>query len=78
MLGMVHAVLPPAELRDHVHAIAAQLARTPAELLALVKDNLNQAEDEIDRLRFLFANEADNQAKGVKSMMARLEKRAAT
>jgi 2-(1,2-epoxy-1,2-dihydrophenyl)acetyl-CoA isomerase len=76
-LGMVHAVLPAAALRDHVYAVAAQLARTPAELLALVKDNLNQAEDETDRLRFLFANEANNQAEGVKAMMARLEKRAA-
>ena len=77
-LGMVHAVLPAVELRDHVYAIAAQLARTPAELLALVKDNLNQAEDEVDRLRFLFANEANNQAEGAKAMMAKLQKRDAT
>ena len=73
-LGMVHAVLPAAELRDHVYTIAAQLVRTPTELLALVKDNLNQAEDEVDRRRFLFANEAHNQAEAGKAMMARLEK----
>ena len=77
-LGMVHAVRPAAELRDHVYAIAAQLVHTPAELLALVKDNLNQAEDEIDRLRFLFANEAHNQAEAGKAMAARMQKRGAT
>lgn len=73
-LGMVHAVLPARELRDHVLAVAAQLVRTPSELLALVKDNLNQAEDDIDRRRFLLANEAHNQAEAGKAMMARLQK----
>ena len=35
--------------------------RTPATLLALVKDNLNAAEDEVERRRWLFAHEAENQ-----------------
>ena len=69
-LGMVHAVRPAAELRDHVYAIAAQLVHTPAELLALVKDNLNQAEDDVERRRFLFANEATNQFRSGRAMMA--------
>ena len=73
-LGMVHAVRPAAELRDHVVAVASQLARTPSELLALVKDNLNQAEDELDRLRFLFANEAENQARAGRAMAARMQR----
>ena len=49
------------ELAAHVRDVAARLARIPRELLALVKDNLNQAEDDAERRRFLFANEANNQ-----------------
>ena len=30
-------------------------------MLALVKDNLNAAEDEVERRRWLFAHEAENQ-----------------
>ncbi len=62
-LGMVHAVLPPHELRPHTYEIAHELVRTPAALLALVKDNLNAAEDEVERRRWLFAHEAENQSK---------------
>jgi len=60
-LGMVHAVVPAAELRSYTLGIAARLAKTPAAVLALVKDNLNHAEDEIERRRWLFAHEARNQ-----------------
>ena len=73
--GMVNAVVPPAELRDHTWAVAQRLVRTPTDLLALVKDNLNQAEDEADRRRFLFANEAENQAQAFQSLIARLKRR---
>ena len=75
-LGMVHGVVPPTELRGHVMRIAAQLARTPAALLALVKDDLNQAEDDDDRRRFLFANEAHNQGEAGRAMRARIERAA--
>ena len=73
-LGMVHEVLPGPELAARVREVAGQLTRTPAELLALVKDNLNQAEEDADRRRFLFANEAVNQAKAGMAMMARMQK----
>lgn len=70
-LGMVHAVLPATELAGHVEAVAGQLARIPRELLAQVKDNLNQAEDDADRRRFLFANEAVNQVEAGRALVAR-------
>ena len=73
--GMVNAVVPPVELRDHTWAVAQRLVRTPTDLLTLVKDNLNQAEDEADRRRFLFANEAENQAQAFQSLIARLKRR---
>jgi 2-(1,2-epoxy-1,2-dihydrophenyl)acetyl-CoA isomerase len=73
-LGMVHAVLPPAELAPYTYEVAETLARTPATLLALVKDNLNVAEDEVERRRWLFAHEAENQLTAAK---ASLEQRAA-
>ncbi len=60
-VGMVHAVVPAAELRAYTLNVAARLARSPAALLALVKDNLNEAEDAVDRRRWLFAHEAHNQ-----------------
>ena len=72
---MVHGVLPPAELRGYTYEIANQLVRTPATLLALVKDNLNAAEDEVERRRWLFAHEAENQGKSAKAMMERMEQR---
>ena len=74
-LGMVHAVLPAAELRAYTYEIASQLVRTPATLLALVKDNLNAAEDEVERRRWLFAHEAENQATSAEAMMERMAKK---
>ena len=76
-LGMVHAVLPPTELRAHTLAVAQRLVRTPAALLALVKDDLNQAEDEVERRRFLFANEAENMAQSGRGIAERMAKAAA-
>ena len=75
--GMVHAVLPAAELRDHTYAVAARLVRTPASVLARVKDNLNQAEDEVERRRYLFANEAENQTASSREIPERLARKAA-
>jgi 2-(1,2-epoxy-1,2-dihydrophenyl)acetyl-CoA isomerase len=74
--GMVHAVLPPAGLREHTYSVAARLVRTPASVLARVKDNLNQAEDEIERRRYLFANEAENQIASSREVTERLARRA--
>ena len=66
-LGMVHAVLPPTELRAYTYEVAETLVRTPSTLLALVKDNLNAAEDEVERRRWLFAHEAENQLTSAKT-----------
>ncbi len=74
-LGMVHAVLPPRELRPYTYEIAAQLVRTPATLLATVKENLNAAEDEVERRRWLFAHEAENQLKSAQSGIERRARR---
>jgi 2-(1,2-epoxy-1,2-dihydrophenyl)acetyl-CoA isomerase len=74
-LGMVQEVVPAAELEPRVREVAAQLVRTPAEVLALVKDNLNQAEDDVDRRRFLLANEAENQSRSGAATLARLQRR---
>jgi len=68
-------VLAPDELRSHTLEVAGRLARIPGALAALVKDNLNAAEDEVDRRRFLFANEASNQAESGRLAMERLERR---
>ena len=65
-------MLPPAELRRYTYEIANQLVRTPATLLALVKENLNAAEDEVERRRWLFASEAENQGRSAKAMMERM------
>lgn len=75
-LGMVHKVLPAAELRAHVMDVARTLVRTPAEVLALVKDNLNQAEDDVERRRYLLANEARNQMTAGQAMRERMERKA--
>jgi 2-(1,2-epoxy-1,2-dihydrophenyl)acetyl-CoA isomerase len=77
-LGMVQEVLPGDQLEARVREVAAQLARTPTEVLGLVKDNLNQAEDEVDRRRFLLANEAENQGRSGAAMLARIKKRSET
>jgi 2-(1,2-epoxy-1,2-dihydrophenyl)acetyl-CoA isomerase len=73
-LGMVHEVVPPERLERRVREVAAQLVRTPGDVLALVKDNLNQAEDDADRRRFLFANEAENQSAAGRALLARLQR----
>jgi 2-(1,2-epoxy-1,2-dihydrophenyl)acetyl-CoA isomerase len=69
-LGMVHAVLSPEKLYAFTIETARRLVRTPAALLALVKENMNAAEDEVERRRWLFAQEAENQIASVKAMMA--------
>lgn len=74
--GMVHAVLPAVELRTHVLEIASRLVRTSGPVLARVKDNLNQAEDDAARRRHLFANEAQNQIDVSMERMARSAARA--
>jgi 2-(1,2-epoxy-1,2-dihydrophenyl)acetyl-CoA isomerase len=76
-LGMVHAVLPPAELSAHTYEIAHSLVRTPATLLALVKENLNLAEDDVERRRWLFAHEAENQGKAARAAFERMAQKAA-
>ena len=73
---MVHAVMPPEELRTYTLEVAARLVRTPAALLALVKDNLNAAEDEVDRRRNLFAREAENQAESGRLLRDRMQRAA--
>jgi 2-(1,2-epoxy-1,2-dihydrophenyl)acetyl-CoA isomerase len=65
-LGMVHAVLHPERLRAHTFETAAQLAASSSRVLALVKENLNEAEDDVERRRWLFAHEAENQIAGAK------------
>jgi 2-(1,2-epoxy-1,2-dihydrophenyl)acetyl-CoA isomerase len=74
-LGMVHAVLPPDRLAAHTYEVAANLARIPREVVALVKDNLNRAEDEAHRRREVFAHEAANQLASAAAMRARIERR---
>ena len=76
-MGMVHAVVPGRELRDHTIEVARQLTRTPSTLLALVKDNLNVAEDESDRRRFLFAHESANQSESARLIAERMRRAAA-
>ena len=60
-LGMVHAVVSGPELRNYTYEVAGQLARISSRVMALVKDDLNEAEDEVERRRWLFAHEAENQ-----------------
>jgi 2-(1,2-epoxy-1,2-dihydrophenyl)acetyl-CoA isomerase len=70
-LGMVHAVLPAAGLRDHTYGVARRLVRVRASVLARMKDNLNAAEDDADRRRLLFAHEAANQEVAAAELTAR-------
>jgi hypothetical protein len=72
---MVHVVLPPSELAAYTYGIADQLVRTPGTVLALMKDNLNAAEDEVERRRWLFAHEAENQMRSAKAMMERASRK---
>jgi 2-(1,2-epoxy-1,2-dihydrophenyl)acetyl-CoA isomerase len=74
--GMVNRVVVAADLRAWTLEVAARLVRTPAALLALIKDNLNQAEQEADRRRFLLANEYRNQSKAGAAIAERLRRRA--
>lgn len=76
-LGMVNAVVPAAELTSYTMDVAHRLLRTPASLLGLVKDNLNQAEDDVERRRYLFAHEADNQGQAVRNIAERMQAKAA-
>lgn len=71
-LGMVHAVLPADELAAHTWEVARRLAALPRALLALVKDNLNEAEDAVERRRHLFAHEAANQVQAAQDIAARV------
>jgi 2-(1,2-epoxy-1,2-dihydrophenyl)acetyl-CoA isomerase len=73
--GMVHAVVPASDLREHTLEIARRLCRLSTPVLARTKDNLNQAEDEIERRRWLFANEATNQIDGARERMERSAQR---
>jgi 2-(1,2-epoxy-1,2-dihydrophenyl)acetyl-CoA isomerase len=65
-LGMVHAVLPAAQLENHTYEVARRISATSSRILALVKDDLNEAEDEVERRRWLFAHEAENQIAAAK------------
>jgi 2-(1,2-epoxy-1,2-dihydrophenyl)acetyl-CoA isomerase len=77
-LGMVHEVLPPQQLLEYTMDVARRLVRTPAALLDLVKDNLNAAEDEAARRRYLFAHEAENQAVSARLMRDRTRRAASS
>lgn len=70
--GMVNAVVAPDELRRHTYEAAARMARLPSSVLALVKDNLNEAEDSVERRRWLFANEAENQGRAGRNIADRM------
>jgi 2-(1,2-epoxy-1,2-dihydrophenyl)acetyl-CoA isomerase len=74
--GMVNRVLPAVELRQFTMSVAHKLLRTPATIWALTKDNLNQAEDDIDRRRYLFASEATNMIQSSQEAASRMRKRA--
>jgi 2-(1,2-epoxy-1,2-dihydrophenyl)acetyl-CoA isomerase len=74
-LGMVHAVVAPEDLRPYTDRVARQLVQSPASVLALVKDNLNAAEDEVERRRWLFAHEAENQRASGQALVERLRQR---
>lgn len=74
-LGMVHVVLPRDDLLDYTMQVARQLLRTPATLLALMKANLNEAEDEADRRRWLLGHESVNQAEAGRHLAERLARR---
>lgn len=77
-LGMVSEVVPAGELRARTWEVATRLARLPGSVLGLVKDNLNEAEDAVDRRRWLFAHEAENQGKAGRDIAARMAAKAAS
>ena len=74
---MVHAVVPPAELRAYTDGVARTLVQIAGHVLALVKDNLNAAEDEVERRRWLFAHEAENQLTSAKAFSRRAKEQRA-
>ena len=74
-LGMVHAVVPPEELRSYTDHVARQLVQSPATVLSLVKNNLNAAEDEAERRRWLFAHEAENQRAAGSALAERMARK---
>jgi 2-(1,2-epoxy-1,2-dihydrophenyl)acetyl-CoA isomerase len=74
-MGMVTDVLPAAELRNHVMQVARRLVRTPSEVLARMKENLNQAEIDVERRRWLFANETNQQLALGSALAARMAAR---
>ena len=74
--GMLNRVLPPAELRDYTLSVARKLLRVPATLLALVKQNLTEAEEEADRRRYLFDLEARNQRQSARDIVERMRRKA--
>ena len=71
-LGMVHEVLAPDQLAARTYEVAGTLARYPREVLALVKDNLNRAEDDAGHRRSAFAHEAANQIASAAAIQQRL------
>jgi 2-(1,2-epoxy-1,2-dihydrophenyl)acetyl-CoA isomerase len=73
-LGMVHAVVSSEDLRSYTDGIARRLVQTPANVLSLVKDNLNAAEDAVDRRRWLFAHEAENQRAAGQALASRMRR----
>lgn len=76
-LGMVSEVVPAAELQARTWEVASHLARMPSSVLRLVKDNLNEAEDDPARRRWLFAHEAENQGEAGRDIASRMAARAA-
>jgi 2-(1,2-epoxy-1,2-dihydrophenyl)acetyl-CoA isomerase len=66
--GMVNRVVAAVDLRATTMELARTMLRTPSEVWALTKDNLNQAEDLTSRRRELFAIEATNQGKSALAM----------
>ena len=62
------------ELADALLVLSAKssVLKERDELRALMKENLNAAEDEEERRRWLFANEAENQGKSARTMMERM------
>jgi 2-(1,2-epoxy-1,2-dihydrophenyl)acetyl-CoA isomerase len=75
--GMVNRVLPAADLRAFTMGVAARLVRTSATVLAGTKANLNLAEEDTDRRRYLFAAEAENQVAAAADGRTRMEAKAA-
>ena len=73
---MVSKVLPAGELRGFTMGVAQRLLRTPATVLALMKDNLNQAEDDPQRRQLLFASELANQMQATVDIADRMRRKA--